>query len=238
MKSLKEILALHQQFEKKFGYKIAGAEQQSEAWFNTKLGVISASKISCVTAKPGSATRYTYMCDLVAQILTGLHSDVKAVAMDWGNQHEDAARAYYEARAKVKMIRLPFVFKDDTYREGCSPDGYINSKRGAEIKCPFNSTNFVKFLHSGEIDSDWEKQVQHGMRVLGAEQWDFGQYDPRSHGKMLKFVTIDRDEKYQKTMEDAVPDFINEMDKILESVGVKFGEQWTRLKEQENTINA
>lgn len=233
MKSMNDILALHGQFEKKYGYKIVGAAQQSEAWFNTKLGVVSASKISNVTAKKGSATRYTYLCDLAAQVLTGLHNDIKAVAMDWGNQHEDAARAYYESRAKVKMTQLPFVFMDDGFREGCSPDGFVNDARGAEIKCPFNSTNFVKFCDSGEIDGDWEKQVQHAMRVLGAEYWDFGMYDPRSHGKMLIFKTLDRDEAYQKTMADAIPSFLEDLDKILANVGVKFGDQWTRLANNE-----
>lgn len=232
MKSLSDISNLNLKFAEKFGYKIEGAPQRSEAWFNSKLGVISASNISKVTAKAGSATRYTYMCDLAAQILTGMHNDIKAVAMDWGNQHENAARAYYESRAKVQITELPFVFKDDSFREGCSPDGIVSDSRGVEIKCPFNSTNFVKFLHSGEIDTDWEKQVQHNMRVLGSSQWDFGQYDPRSNGKVLKFITIERDEKYQKIMDDAIPEFIKELDDILECLGVKFGDQWTRLGER------
>ena len=234
MKSMSDINNLEKQFEKRFGYKIEGASQQSEAWFGAKLGVISASNISKVVAKAGSATRYTYLCDLAAQVLTGMHNDIRAVAMDWGNQHEDAARAYYEHDAKVTMQRLPFVFMDDSFREGCSPDGLVNDHRGAEIKCPFNSTNFVKFLHSGEIDPDWEKQVQHNMRVLGATHWDFGQYDPRSHGKMLKFVTIERDEKFQATLADAVPTFIKDLDDVLKDIGVKFGDQWLRLGEIAN----
>lgn len=231
MKSLADINALALQFERRFGYRIAGAEQQSDAWFKSKLGVVSASNIEKVVAKVGSMTRYTYMAELVAQVLTGEQKDIKAIALDWGNQHEDAARAYYEAKAKVTMTKLPFVFMDDGFREGCSPDGFVNDKRGAEIKCPFDSTNFVKFLDTDLIDPDWVKQVQHNMRVLGADQWDFGQYDPRSHGKMLKFVTIDRDEKFQKTLADAIPQFLMEMDIMLANVGVQFGDQWTRLRE-------
>lgn len=231
MKSLADINSLHLQFEKRFGYKIAGAEQQSGVWFNTKLGVISASNISKAVAKVGSATRYTYMADLVAQIMTGLQAEIKAIAMDWGNQHEDAARAYYEAKAKVTMTKLPFVFMDDSFREGCSPDGLVNANAGAELKCPFNSANFVKFIDSDEIDSDWNWQAQHNMRVLDASHWDFGMYDPRSFGKMLKFITLERDNKMQKTMADAIPQFIHDMDNVLKNVGVKFGDQWLRLKE-------
>lgn len=232
MKSLAEIHLLHVQFETQFGHKIVGHEQQSEAWFDCKLGVVSSSNIAKVVAKKDSQTRYTFMAELVAQVLTGLQKDIKAVAMDWGNQYEDAARAYYEAKAGVTFTKLPFIFMDENFREGSSPDGFVTDKRGAEIKCPFDSTNFVKFLDSGEIDSDWEKQVQHAMRVCNAEQWDFGQYDPRSHGKMLKFVTIDRNDKFQATMADAIPQFLHDMDKMMDNVGVKFGDQWTRLKDR------
>lgn len=231
MKSIFDINLLNEKFESKFGYKIAGAAQQSEAWFNLKLGVISSSNISKVVGKVGSEGRYTYMCSLAAQILTGLHDDVKAIALDWGNQHEDAARAYYESRAKVTITPLPFVFMDESFREGSSPDGLVNDNRGVEIKCPFSSTNFVKFVDSGAFDPDWMKQIQHAMRIMGATHWDFGQYDPRSQGRILKFITVERDEKFQKTMEDAIPTFIEELDGVLKNVGVKFGDQWRRLKE-------
>lgn len=231
MKTIADIHLLHVQFETQFGYKIVGHDQLSDPWFKCKLGVVSSSNIAKVVAKKDSQTRYTFMAELVAQVLTGLQKDPKAIAMDWGNQYEDAARAYYEAKADVTFTKLPFVFMDENFREGSSPDGFVNDKRGAEIKCPFDSTNFVKFLDSDEIDPDWIKQVQHAMRVCDAEQWDFGQYDPRSFGKMLKFMTIERDNKFQATMADAIPQFLHDMDKMLDNVGVKFGDQWTRLKD-------
>lgn len=230
MKSLSEINALLARFEKKFGYQIGGAEQGSEAWFRAKLGVISASNASKAVAKKDSDTRLTYMCELVAQVCTGLQNEIKAIAMEWGNQHEDAARAYYEFSSGLTMTKLPFVFKDDSYRVGCSPDGLVNDRKGAEIKCPFDSGNFIKFLCEARIKPEWQWQCQFTMNVLGAEQWDFCQYDPRMQKNMLALKTIDRDDKMQVTLDDAIPQFIHDMDKMLAQIGIRFGDQWSKSK--------
>lgn len=229
MKSLAEINAILAAFEGKFGYAIGGAEQQSEAWFNAKLGVISASRASEVVAKKDSGTRLTYMADLIAQICTGLHKDIKVVAMDWGNQNEDGARAYYEFSKGVTVTQLPFVFKDTTYRIGCSPDGYVNDRKGYEIKCPFDTANYIKFFMADKIDTDWQWQNQFNMWVLGAEQWDFSMYDPRMCKSPMRTITIDKDEEKHKKFDELIPEFIHDMDKVLAKIGVEFGDQWRRL---------
>lgn len=231
MKRLIQINELLVDFEKIYGYRIVDSAQQSEAWFNAKLGVLSASNASKIVAKRDSETRNTYMCELVAQICTGLHKEFGGAALDWGNQHEDAARAYYEFATGFQLTPLPFVFKDASYREGCSPDAFVNDKRGCEIKCPFDSTNFIKFLVADDIKPEWRWQYQFTLRVTDADQWDFCEYDPRMLLKPMHIVTVERDEKMQKTFEDAVPQFIDDMDKMLAQIGVKFGDQWKRLAE-------
>jgi hypothetical protein len=230
MKTIAEINGLLHGFEGKFGYSIGAAQQGSEAWFISKLGVLSASEASCIVAKVDSATRDTYMCKLIAQICTGYHHDFGGKALDWGREHEDAMLAYYEFQTGLKLTKVPFIFKDDSYREGCSPDALVTDKKGCEIKCPFDSANYVKFLLDGSAKPEWRWQNQFTMRVTGAEQWDFGFFDPRMKKSPMKIMTIDRDEKMQKTLEDAVPQFISDMDAALKTIGIEFGEQWTRLK--------
>ena len=51
MKTLKQIDQLLSDFEKRYSLNVRGCEQGSAAWFNMKLGVISASNASRAVAK-------------------------------------------------------------------------------------------------------------------------------------------------------------------------------------------
>lgn len=231
MKTLNQINKTLSDFENKYGFTILEATQGSEAWFKLKLGVISASNASKVVAKKDSETRNTYMMELVAQICTGFQEELNSKYLDWGNQHEAAARSSYEFETGLTITQVPFVFIDDNHREGCSPDGIVSDKKGLEIKCPFNAVHYVKFLAENKIKPEYQWQYQHTLRVMDAEEWDFVQYHPGMKRNPLKILTVTRDEEMQKTLADAVPQFVSDMDKILERIGVKFGEQWLRAAE-------
>ncbi len=125
------------------------------------------------------------------------------------------------------MTQVPFVYLDENFREGCSPDGIMKTK-GAEIKCPWDSANYVKFLVADKIKSEWQWQHQYTLRIMQTDSWDFVQYDPRMKKSCLKILTVGRDEEKQKAFDDLVPAFIEDMDKMLAKIGIKFGEQWTR----------
>lgn len=228
MKSLNNISEILTGFEKQYGLEIQKAQQGSEAWFKAKLGVISASNASKVVAKKDSDTRLTYMSELVAQVCTGVMEEINSKYMEWGNQHEGAARSSYEFATDSTMTQLPFVFKDSKFREGCSPDGIVSDSKGVEIKCPFNTVHYIKFLTDEKIKSEYAWQCQYTLRVMEADEWDFVQYDPRMKAKPLHVLTIGRDEEKQKAFDDLIPAFIEDMDRMLEKVGIKFGEQWSR----------
>lgn len=233
MKSLAQINDRLHEFEKQFGMQVVGAQQGSVTWMQIKLGVISASNASKAVAKLDSETRATYMAELVAQIATGIFPEVNAPAMEWGHFNEDAARSSYEFSRDVTITQLPFVFKDGSYREGCSPDGIVDDFKGVEIKCPFNSVQYIKFLCEEKIKSEWQWQYQYIMRVMEADSWDFCQYDPRMKKQPLKILTVKRDEEYQKKFDDLIPGFISDMDAMLKKIGIEFGTQWSRLAEKD-----
>jgi YqaJ viral recombinase family. len=178
VKTLNEISKRYDLFERRYGIAIADAQQGSEMWQILKLGVISASNVSKVVAKKGSETRNTYMANLVAQICTGVFEEINSKYLEWGNFHEDAARSYYEFSTGNVVKELPFVFKDDTFRTGCSPDGIVSESRGVEIKCPYNATNFIQFLVDDKIKPEYVWQYQFSLWVMNAESWDFVQYHP------------------------------------------------------------
>ena len=91
--------------------------------------------------------RQGYMAELVGQIVTGLLPDEMSFKQcEWGNEHEDSARALFELELGVDVDVPAFIYKDKTKRCGISPDGLIVGKKiGLELKCPFTTKVFVEF---------------------------------------------------------------------------------------------
>lgn len=227
MKTLEEVNQNLKAWENKYKLRVQGSMQGTEEWFRVKLGVVSSSNIQKAIAKKASQTRETYLCELVAQVLSGYMKDISAAAIDWGRNAEDSARSAYEFGTEKTISELPFVFKDETFREGCSPDGVLlDEKKGIEIKAPYDTTNHVKFLLMDTIKSEYQWQVQFMMRCMDADCWDFCSFDPRCKAKSMKIFTVVRDEEKQKKMADDIPEFIEDMDKMLKSLGVEWGFQW------------
>lgn len=228
MKTLDSIKKNLELFENNFGLPVSQSIQGSEAWFKLKLGVISASNASKVVAKRDSETRNTYMAELVAQVATGIMEEINSKYIEWGKLQEDAARSCYEFMTGSKIVEVPFVFKNEKFREGCSPDGLVDGK-GVEIKCPYNTVHHIKTVVDDKIKPEYVWQYQYTLRVMEADEWDFISYDPRMKKTPMKIITVTKDEEKQQIMEDLVPLFIDDMDKMLSRLGITFGEQWTRL---------
>lgn len=228
MRSLANINQGLNNFEKQFGLPLLGAAQGSEVWRKAKLGVISASCASKAVAKIDSDTRHTYMCELVAQICTGEQPEENNFkATQWGKEYEAAALSCYALETNFIVTQVPFVFKDDSFRVGCSPDG-ITETHGLELKCPYNTANYIKFLTDDTLKSEWMKQVQFSMWVCDAELWDVSQYDPRMKALAMHTITVERDEKCMKQFDEMIPQFILDMDKMLAKTGCEWGAQWMR----------
>lgn len=238
MKSLAEIDKTLHAFEKRFGLTVRGAQQRSEAWFQMKLGVLSASNASKIVAKRDSETRRSYMSFLVAQVCTGVMEEISFKQTEWGEQNEDAARANYELASGESIQPLTFVFKDDSFRCGCSPDGFIKPSIPVEIKCPWDSTNYVKFLVGEHLKPEWRWQSQFQLWVLGAEKMDFCQYDPRMKVKPLHVVPVHRDDDCHTKFDELVPQFIMDMDQMLAQIGMEFGAQWHHMAKKQREAEA
>jgi putative phage-type endonuclease len=224
MKTMNQIEQLLRSFERQYNFTVGS--QGSPEWLKLKLGVISASNASKVVSGKTTETRLGYLCDLVSQVCTGEQEEINSKYLKWGNDHEAAARMSYEFSESVKTKQVPFVFLDESFREGCSPDGIIEGEKGAEIKCPFNGSNYIKFFVTDKVKPEYQWQMQFQMRVLGCETYDAVQYHPSMKANPVKVFTFKRDEEMQKKFDDCIPEFITDMDKYLKQLGVKFGEQW------------
>jgi len=237
MKTLNNLEQQIKSFQDKFGVDIIKAEQGSLAWLQARLGVITASEVHKAVAKLGTETRNTYMCQLVSEVATGFVEEINSKYLDWGKMHEAAARASYEFQNDCEIESVGFIFKDDTFREGASLDGFIKgSNKIIEIKCPYNPTNYIKFVVEDKIKAEYMWQYQFQMRVTGADVADFAQFDPRMNVTPFKAITVERDSEYQKKFDEMIPQFISDMDTMLEMVGISFGDQWKRLSAQESKV--
>lgn len=233
MITLSKIESQVKSFQDRFGVDIIKAEQGSMAWLQTRLGVITASNASKAVAKAGSETRHTYMCQLVAEVATGVVEEINSKYTDWGKLHEKACRASYEFEHEVEVKEVSFIFKDENFREGVSVDGLAQLDSGlvpTEFKCPYNTVHYLKFIFDSKIKKEYEWQCQFGMRVLGSEKYHISQYDPRMKVRPFSTMVFERDDKAQTTLNDAIPQFIHEMDIMLRDLGLVYGTQWNEAK--------
>ena len=172
--------------------------------------------------------RQGYMAELVGQIVTGLLPDQMSFKQcDWGNDHEDSARALFELELGVDVEVPAFIYKDETKRCGISPDGLIVGKKiGLELKCPFTTKVFVEFATCDKIKKEYMEQCQYSMWVTGYEGWYFANYDPRIKTKNLHWVLLERDQSYMDKYDKAFENFKKDMDLMLSKLDMKFGDQW------------
>ncbi|ANP19119.1 YqaJ viral recombinase family protein [Escherichia coli] len=215
------------------GVDITSLDQGDDGWHKLRLGVITASEVHNVIAKPRSGskwpdTKISYFHTLLAEVCTGVAPEVNAKSLAWGKQYEDDARALFEFIADVTVSETPIIFRDESMRTACSPDGLCSDGNGLELKCPFTSRDFMKFRLGGldAIKPAYMAQVQFSMWVTDKDAWYFANYDPRMKREGLHYVVVERDEKYMASFDEMVPEFIDKMDEALAEIGFVFGEQW------------
>lgn len=229
MKTLDDIRRSYSAFKSFSGLDLNEINQGEDAWLEAKLGVISASRAKdALLGAKGKRTQVseTYKSELVAQIITKEAPSISGRPLDWGHEHEDAARSIAEFETGIKIEEVPFIFKDDTFRVGASPDGYGDER--IEIKCPYNSVHHVNFLTKEIIKPEYIFQVQFSLWVTEADSWIFASYDPRAKVHQFASKIINRDETLMKRFDDEIPIFIGEMDEMLDKLNVKWGYQWTK----------
>lgn len=180
--------------------------------------------------------RQTYMCELVAQIITGeIPEEMSFKQCEWGKLYEDEARAHLELELNIDVDVPAFIYRDEFRRFGISPDGmltkpYKGKKTGLELKAPFTTKVFVEFATCEKIKQAYIDQCQYSMWVTGYDQWIFANYDPRiiNEDKRLHHVVIERDPVYMAKYDAAEKTFIRDMDIMLSKMGMEFGQQWAK----------
>jgi putative phage-type endonuclease len=201
-------------------------EQGTEAWFNIRIGKVTASRVADVLAKTKtgySTTRDNYMAQLVCERLTGQKGEsFTNAAMQHGIETEAYARAAYEARYDVLVDEVGFVSHPTIEMSGASPDGLVGDDGLIEIKCP-NTATHIETLLSESVPNKYYTQMQFQLSCTGRKWCDFVSFDNRLPTELQMFVKrVPRDDMYIKLIEDEIVKFLAELDtKINQLMKVK-----------------
>ena len=201
-------------------------EQGTEAWFNIRIGKVTASRVADVLAKTKtgySTTRDNYMAQLVCERLTGQKGEsFTNAAMQHGTETEPLARAAYEARYDVLVDEVGFVSHPTIEMSGASPDGLVGDDGLIEIKCP-NTATHLETLLSESVPNKYYTQMQFQIACTGRKWCDFVSFDNRLPTELQMFVKrVSRDDMYIKLIEDEIVKFLAELDtKINQLMKVK-----------------
>lgn len=198
---------------------ILDCEQGSPEWDEARRGVPSASRFKDIMTQPQSKkakeagvmsdTAQSYMCELLAELLTGDTRHISARALEWGNTEEPKALAEYSFACQEEIQPIGFILRDDRL-VGCSPDSLVGTNGGLEIKSPENPAIHIKTLLLNEMPKEHIPQVQGGMWLAEREWWDFVSFrNDLPPGCNICIKRIYRDEDYIRDMASKVNNFIS-----------------------------
>lgn len=201
-------------------------EQRTPEWFSARLGCVTASRAADVMAKTKtgySASRETYMAQLITERLTNTRADgFTSAAMMHGVDTEPQARMAYEFMTGETVEETGFVLHPSIQGFGASPDGLVGSDGLIEIKCP-NSATHIDTLLAEKVPAKYITQMQVQMMCTGREWCDFVSFDPRLPGDMVFWSKrVWADPERQQDIETEVRKFLIEVEDKLQKLKDKF----------------
>ena len=199
----------------------------SAEWRKERLGHVTASRVADVVAKTKtgySASRATYMGQLLAERLTGVPMDgYSSAAMQWGLATEAQALSAYAFLADQEVSSGSFIRHPALPWSGATPDGLVGDKGLVEIKCP-NTNTHLDTLLSGTIPGKYQTQMLWQMACTSCDWVDFFSFDPRLPEDLRVFThRLHRDEERIRELEGEVAAFLCELDDLIGRLGTHRG---------------
>lgn len=197
--------------------KILTLKQGSDAWFDARMGVPTASRFSdIITAKTGvlSTSAKRYAAELLCERKGFNHQIPLTMDMEHGMITEHEARNWWQFRYDQDITQVGMVTTDDG-RIACSPDGLIwddeTTGAGWECKCPQPKTHMM-YLMAQELPDAYKQQVHGSMWVCEVDTWHFMSYCAGMEPFMLE---VKRDD-YTDKVGQALTIFADQLDQLWE----------------------
>lgn len=190
--------------------------QGSEAWFNVRLGVLTASEMkNCVTptlkVANNDKTR-AHVWEIAAQRITNyIEPSYEGFDMLRGKYEEDLAYQHYRQHYTDDVRRVGFVRNDTLgFPLGYSPDWLVGADGQAEVKGRVQKYQIqticehVALAKSETIPDEYVIQVQTGLMVTGRKWCDFVSY---SNGLPMVTIRVYPDATVQAAIREAATAF-------------------------------
>ncbi len=196
-------------------------EQNTEEWFDLRLGKATSSNFAKIMANEGKAfgdPAKEYAEKIALEIVTGERdesSSFKNGYMDRGNEFEPVAIKLYEIETFYEVKNGGF-HHNKSKTIGDSPDGNVGKDGCIEVKSVIPKTQW-KRIKKGGIDTAYKWQIQ-GHLLVGKKKWcDFVSYCPEMpENKRLHICRVYRDEDMIKRLESRLKDFLVEVQNNVE----------------------
>lgn len=195
--------------------EIFDCEQNTPEWFEARRGIVTASRFSDVLAKGQGITRRKYLLTLAGEAITGECAESFSNAhTERGHLMEEEARDMYAFQQDVEPVKVGFMRRG---RAGASPDRLIGTDGLLEIKTKLPHLQ-LDVLDKGKLPSEHVAQVQGQLMVSGRDWCDFVSYWPRLP---MFCVRVYRDDKYIAELNQAIADFVGELDDYINRFGAQ-----------------
>lgn len=186
-------------------------QQNTDEWYQLRLGKFTASMFKDVMAKETTAAYTNIIYQVVYERLSGeITNGYTNEWMERGKELEPEARLWYELN--FEEVSNGGFFCDDWV--GASPDGLIGTEGLIEIKCPKPSTH-IQYLMGKELPSTYQWQVQGQLYVTDRKWCDFVSYHPKLKPMVIR---VERDDKLISELKEKLEESINKTKQILEIV--------------------
>jgi len=193
---------------------ILDCEQNSDEWYQARLGIPTASCFEKIVKINGtqSASREKYLFKLAGEKLSGEKTDsYYGASMAKGHEREDESRKRYSFINDVEVQQVGFCFFDDKKEFGGSPDGLVGDDGGFETK------NAESHVQVERLEKGWSKakhfqQVQGNLYITDREWWDLVSY---SRGIKPIVIRFTRDEKFITKLADEIQAFIVDLNNLV-----------------------
>ncbi len=190
---------------------IYNEEQGSEAWLESRRGVITGSRFRDCRDKLKngnlSNAAMLYAQDVARERCGGRAAAVFVnAAMRFGTEQEPLARQAYEARTGNLVDEAGFITTDDG-KFGVSVDGLVNGDGIIEIKTMVSSATLFRAVVNGDI-SEYTDQINGALWLLGRKWADLILWAPdMPDGARMTIVHIKRDDDAINALESDLVSF-------------------------------
>lgn len=150
-------------------------DQNTDEWFELRLGKITASEFDTLTSSPDSVGYKKLVAQKAYERMFFERIETYSNAwMQRGHDLEPMARLNYMQETMTNVLSGGFWALGNA---GCSPDGLIGDDGILEIKCPALHTHY-EYLKKNRIPPVYFWQVQGQLYVTGSDYCDFMSFFP------------------------------------------------------------